>query len=138
MASCRVHLFKKYAVAAGTPRDYYINPSEMLMSRASEWSAVEHEDCIELAFPKGFSVLARGYIDTYIYDSENKMDFLDYIMNTDFLTQKGVKAEMRDGVFRTYYPKINFPKIELDEVIKKKNNKVEETKEKINCRKNQK
>ncbi|MCL7040484.1 hypothetical protein MKW94_004062 [Papaver nudicaule] len=109
MASKKIHLFRQLAVEAGSPGDYYINPSEKLMSRTSEWSAVEHEDCIEITFNKdGFkdtNVYLRGYINKTIFDCENKMDEFNLIVNTDLLDHKGVKMEVKDGVQKWYIPK---------------------------------
>ncbi|MCL7035795.1 hypothetical protein MKW94_018931 [Papaver nudicaule] len=42
MAS-KIHLFKKAAIEAGTPENYYLNPSDNLMKIASEWRAIEYE-----------------------------------------------------------------------------------------------
>ncbi|KAI3960226.1 hypothetical protein MKW98_016950 [Papaver atlanticum] len=50
MASNKIHIFRKSAMEAGTPGKYYINPSEKLMSKASDWKVLEHEDAIEMIF----------------------------------------------------------------------------------------
>ncbi|KAI3847860.1 hypothetical protein MKX03_003010 [Papaver bracteatum] len=50
MASKKIHLLRQSAVEAGTPGDYYINPSEKLMTKTGDWSVVEHEDYIETIF----------------------------------------------------------------------------------------
>ncbi|RZC62474.1 hypothetical protein C5167_024227 [Papaver somniferum] len=52
MAS-KIHIFRQLAMKAGTPGKYYINPSPKLMSGASQWRVVEHEDGIETIFNKG-------------------------------------------------------------------------------------
>ncbi|KAI3960236.1 hypothetical protein MKW98_016960 [Papaver atlanticum] len=110
MASIKIHLFRQSAVEAGTPGDYYINPSEKLMSVASEWRAVEHEDAIELIFDEnasmGFPIFIRFSDTQAIGDSENKEDVYSYIVNTDFLDVNKMDGEFRDGVTKIYIPKI--------------------------------
>ncbi|KAI3876757.1 hypothetical protein MKX03_037424 [Papaver bracteatum] len=69
----------------GTPGDYYINPSEKLMTKTSDWSVVEHEDYIEMIFNmssfKGAheSVCFRKYINQATGDSIKKDDDCSYI-----------------------------------------------------------
>ncbi|KAI3960267.1 hypothetical protein MKW98_016991 [Papaver atlanticum] len=69
MASRKIHLFRQSAVEAGTPGDYYINPSEKLMTKTSDGSVVEHEDYIETIFNMaafkgpGELVCGKKYID---------------------------------------------------------------------------
>ncbi|MCL7021505.1 hypothetical protein MKW94_015052 [Papaver nudicaule] len=44
----KIHIFKKSAIEAGTPENYYLNPSDNLMKIASEWRVIEHEDFLTL------------------------------------------------------------------------------------------
>ncbi|MCL7039931.1 hypothetical protein MKW94_006994 [Papaver nudicaule] len=124
MASKKIHLFRQSAVEAGTPGRYYLNPSEKLMSKAPDWSAVEHEDCIETrtnrAAFKDIPIAGKRYNSQAYGDSENKDDDYSYIMNTDFLDINRIKAEMKDGVSRNFIPKI---KIEENNNSKKKSSK---------------
>ncbi|KAI3960268.1 hypothetical protein MKW98_016992 [Papaver atlanticum] len=120
MASKKIHLFRQ---SAGNPGKYYINPSEKLMSMASEWRVVEHEDGIEMIFNraafKGIVIFGTYYNNQAIGDSENMDDdyrVYGYIMNTDFLDVKKIKCEVQDVVTETY-----IPKIKGDEITKKKN-----------------
>ncbi|RZC78292.1 hypothetical protein C5167_002498 [Papaver somniferum] len=48
-SSPKIHLFKKSAIEAGTPEDYYLDPSDNLMKIAFMWSVVEHEDDLVLS-----------------------------------------------------------------------------------------
>ncbi|KAI3894466.1 hypothetical protein MKX03_013797 [Papaver bracteatum] len=48
-SSSKIHLYKKSAIEAGTPEDYYLDPSDNLMEIASMWSVVEHEDVLVLS-----------------------------------------------------------------------------------------
>ncbi|MCL7024724.1 hypothetical protein MKW94_022519 [Papaver nudicaule] len=110
MAS-KIHLFRKSAMEAGTPGKYYINPSEKLMSKAPDWTAVEHEDYIETrtnraAFNKDIIVFMKRYCNQAVDDCENKDDEFSYILNMDFLNVMEMKAEMKDGITKLYYPKI--------------------------------
>ncbi|RZC62479.1 hypothetical protein C5167_024248 [Papaver somniferum] len=113
MASRKIHLFRQSAVKAGTPKDYYMNPSERLMAKKSGWSVVEHEDYIETIFDmsafnykEGEIIYAKGYNCQAIGDSVNKDDDCGYIMNSDFIDLKGIDGEMKDGLTKTYFPKI--------------------------------
>ncbi|KAI3917275.1 hypothetical protein MKX01_000052 [Papaver californicum] len=85
MASNKIHLLRQSAMEAGTPGKYYISPSEKLMSKASEWSVVEHEDYVETRFSMAF-----------VKDCENKDDDFSYIVNTDFLNLKEINGEIKD------------------------------------------
>ncbi|KAI3917277.1 hypothetical protein MKX01_000054 [Papaver californicum] len=102
MTSRKIHLFRKSAAEAGIPCNYYLNPSEKLMSRASEWSAVEHEDCVETIF--NFNIPA--FKDANVYVKRYNNQAVDGHLNTDFLNLKDIKAEMKNGISKTYYPKI--------------------------------
>ncbi|MCL7039911.1 hypothetical protein MKW94_016737 [Papaver nudicaule] len=109
MASSKIHLFRKSAMEAGTPGRYYINPSEKLISKAPHWSAVEHEDCIEVrsnrAAFKDIIIFVKTYNNQAIGDSDNKDDNYNFILNTDFLDVKEVKDEFKDGITKLYIPK---------------------------------
>ncbi|RZC90785.1 hypothetical protein C5167_028618 [Papaver somniferum] len=48
-SSSKIHLFKKSAIKAGTPEDYYLDPSDNLMKITSAWRVVEHEDVLEFS-----------------------------------------------------------------------------------------
>ncbi|RZC68953.1 hypothetical protein C5167_034433 [Papaver somniferum] len=78
MASKKIHLFRQSAVKAGTSGRYYINPSEKLMSRTSEWGVVEREDGIELIFNESvfgdIPFFGKIYNNQAIGDAENKDD----------------------------------------------------------------
>ncbi|MCL7039192.1 hypothetical protein MKW94_015476 [Papaver nudicaule] len=128
MASKKIHLFRQSAVEAGTPGRYYLNPSEKLMSKTPDWSAVEHEDCIETrtnrAALKDIPIAGKRYNNQVYGDSENKDDDYSYIMNTDFLYVNRIKAEMKDGVSRNF-----IPKIKIEENKKKKEQQQEEPEE---------
>ncbi|KAI3960230.1 hypothetical protein MKW98_016954 [Papaver atlanticum] len=110
MASKKIHLFRQSAVKAGTPGRYYINPSEKLMSRTSEWGVVEREDGIELIFNESvfgdIPFFGKIYYNQAIGDAEKKDDDYSYIMNTDFLDVKKMICEIRDGVSKFHVPKI--------------------------------
>ncbi|KAI3855483.1 hypothetical protein MKX03_004340 [Papaver bracteatum] len=115
MASKKIHHLRQSAVKAGTPGRYYINPSEKLMSRTSEWGVVEREDGIELIFNESvfgdIPFFGKIYYNQSFGDSENKDVDYSYIMNTDFLDVKKMICEIRDGVSKFYVPKI---KIEVN------------------------
>ncbi|KAI3855491.1 hypothetical protein MKX03_004348 [Papaver bracteatum] len=105
---------------AGTPGDYYINPSKKLMSKASDWKAVEHEDHVETrtnmaAFDTNNSVFMKRYnnqaVDGHI---QNEDEYFSYIVNSDFLNLKEMRGEVKDGIAICYYPKIK--------VVEKKKN----------------
>ncbi|MCL7024725.1 hypothetical protein MKW94_022520 [Papaver nudicaule] len=110
MASKKIHLFRQSAVEAGTPGRYYLNPSEKLMNKAPDWTAVEHEDRIEMrtnrAAFKDIPIAGQVYCNQAYGDCENKDDYYSYVMNTDFLDVKGIFAETKDGVTKTYISKI--------------------------------
>ncbi|RZC62484.1 hypothetical protein C5167_024231 [Papaver somniferum] len=109
MAS-KIHMFRQSAMEAGNPGKYYINPSEKLMSKVSDWEVVEHEDAIEMIFYragfKGIPILGKIYYDQAIGDCENKDDECSYIMNTDYLDGKKLNGEVTDGFYKVYIPKI--------------------------------
>ncbi|KAI3865164.1 hypothetical protein MKX03_016104 [Papaver bracteatum] len=133
MAS-KIHIFRQSAMEAGTPGKYYINPSPKLMSRASYWRVVEHEDGVELTFNKGAFdgvLYVKGYYNQAVGDCENKDDDFSYIVNTDYLNHREVKAEKKDGTSVYYFPKFkceiidavtetSIPKIRGDEIKNKK------------------
>ncbi|RZC78287.1 hypothetical protein C5167_002508 [Papaver somniferum] len=48
-SSSKIHLFKKSAIKAGTPENYYLDPSDNLMKITSVWRVFEHEDVLELS-----------------------------------------------------------------------------------------
>ncbi|RZC90786.1 hypothetical protein C5167_028617 [Papaver somniferum] len=48
-SSPKIHLFKKSAIGAGTPENYYLDPSDNLMKIRSAWSVVEHKDFFVLS-----------------------------------------------------------------------------------------
>ncbi|RZC62476.1 hypothetical protein C5167_024228 [Papaver somniferum] len=110
MATNKIHLLRQSAMEAGDPGKYYINPSEKLMSKASDWKIVEHEDSIELIFDDAafgdIPVFGRIYNYQAIGDSENKDDEYGYIMNTDYLHARKVDGEQKDGFTKFYIPKI--------------------------------
>ncbi|KAI3960227.1 hypothetical protein MKW98_016951 [Papaver atlanticum] len=108
MASNKIHIFRQSAMEAGTPGKYYINPSPKLMSRASEWKVVEHEDAIETIFNKGAFVPLgiKMYKNQAYGDCENEDDDYSFIVNTDFLDVKKIDAEKKDDVTVFYFPKI--------------------------------
>ncbi|KAI3953090.1 hypothetical protein MKW98_020285 [Papaver atlanticum] len=124
MASKKIHLFRQSAVEAGNPGDYYINPSEKLMTKTSDWSAVEHEDYIETIFNMaafkgpGELVYGKRYKNQAIGDSVNKDDNCGYILNSDFIDFNGIDGEIKDGLTKMYYPKI---KLGEENKKKKKN-----------------
>ncbi|KAI3960224.1 hypothetical protein MKW98_016948 [Papaver atlanticum] len=95
---------------AGTPGKYHINPSPKLMSRASQWRVVEHDDGIETIFYKGafddVTIYIKGYYNQAVGDCENKDDDYSYIVNTDYLNHREAKAEKKDGNPVFYFPKI--------------------------------
>ncbi|KAI3960225.1 hypothetical protein MKW98_016949 [Papaver atlanticum] len=95
---------------AGTPGKYYINPSPKLMSKASEWRVVEHEDSVEMIFNKGAfgdnPIAGRFYYDQATGDSENKDDYYSFFVNSDFLNFKEVTCEFKDDFMIFYIPKI--------------------------------
>ncbi|KAI3960234.1 hypothetical protein MKW98_016958 [Papaver atlanticum] len=110
MAS-KIHIFRKSAMEAGNPGKYYINPSEKLMSVASKWRVIEHEDCVEVIFNRAaledaYPIIIRRYNNQAIGDSENKDDDYSFIVNTDFLNLKEADSEMKDDVSKIYFPKI--------------------------------
>ncbi|KAI3865162.1 hypothetical protein MKX03_016102 [Papaver bracteatum] len=109
MAS-KIHIFRKSAMEAGNPGKYYINPSQKLMSKASEWRVIEHEDGIELIFNLDAfgdsTIFGKRYNYQAIGDCENKDDYYSYIVNTDFLNDKEANREIKDGFSKIYYPKI--------------------------------
>ncbi|RZC68952.1 hypothetical protein C5167_034434 [Papaver somniferum] len=125
MASRKIHLFRKSAVKAGTPGDYYINPSEKLMTKTPDWSAVEHEDYIETTFNMaafkgpGEFVCFRKYNNQAVGDSVNKAEDCSYILNSDFIDFNGMDGEVKDGLHKMY-----FPKIKVEDNKKKKENVV--------------
>ncbi|KAI3960220.1 hypothetical protein MKW98_016944 [Papaver atlanticum] len=104
---------------AGNPGKYYINPSEKLMSLASHWKVVEHEDAIELIFDEAvfgdIPLFGRCYNNQAIGDSENNYDKYGYIMNTDHLDARKMDYEIKDG-----FSKFHIPKIKVEEKKKKK------------------
>ncbi|MCL7030150.1 hypothetical protein MKW94_021312 [Papaver nudicaule] len=109
MATKKIHLFRQSAAEAGTPKDYYINPSEKLMSRASERSAVEHEDCIEVILNRkalGDNIVIKRYDNQAVIDRENKINQFCYIFNTVFLDTNGMKSEFKDDIAKIYHMKI--------------------------------
>ncbi|KAI3960219.1 hypothetical protein MKW98_016943 [Papaver atlanticum] len=144
MAS-KIRIFRQSAMEAGTPGKYHINPSPKLMSRASHWRVVEHEDGVELTFNEGAFddvLLFKIYYNQVVGDCENKDDDFSYIVNTDFLNHREVKAEIKDDKSTYYFPKIKceikdavtetcVPKIKGDEnKNKKKKNKNKKKKKK--------
>ncbi|KAI3865167.1 hypothetical protein MKX03_016107 [Papaver bracteatum] len=110
MASNKIHIFRKSAMEAGTPGKYYINPSPKLMSKASDWKVVEHEDAIEMIFNQDAfgnnPIAGKFYNCQAIGDSENKDDDYSYIVNTDFLNFKEADGEFKNGIAKIYFPKI--------------------------------
>ncbi|KAI3855489.1 hypothetical protein MKX03_004346 [Papaver bracteatum] len=131
MAS-KIYIFRKSAIEAGNPGKYYINPSEKLMSMASEWKVVEHEDGIGIIFNraafKDIVIYGKYYNNQAIGDSENMDDDCSYIMNTDFLDIKKIKCEIKDVVTETYIPKIKGDEIKNKKKYKNKMKKVVEVK----------
>ncbi|KAI3901793.1 hypothetical protein MKW98_013908 [Papaver atlanticum] len=99
-------------MGAGNPGKYYIKPSKKLMSMAPEWRVVEHEDGIETitnrAAFKGNPIFIRFFSNNQAIgaDGEYKDDDFSYIVNTDLLNDKQLRAETEDGVTTIYYPKI--------------------------------
>ncbi|RZC62480.1 hypothetical protein C5167_024249 [Papaver somniferum] len=116
MASRKNHLFTLQAISCESwnPGDYYINPSEKLMTKTSDWSVVEHED----------------YIETIFNMAAFKAGDCSYILNSDFIDFKGKDGEFKDGLHKMYFPKIkvedNKKKIKVED-HKKKNNVVGST-----------
>ncbi|KAI3865166.1 hypothetical protein MKX03_016106 [Papaver bracteatum] len=129
MAYNKIHHLRQSAMEAGDPGKYYINPSEKLMSIASEWRVVEHEDSIEFIINKGASggnpIAGRFYYDQAADDSENEDDYYSFFINSDFLKFKETTAEFKDDFLIFYIPKIKVeenPETKVEE-NKKKNNK---------------
>ncbi|KAI3917276.1 hypothetical protein MKX01_000053 [Papaver californicum] len=108
--SSKIHIFRKSAMEAGTPGKYYINPSEKLMSLASEWKVVEHEDAIETIFNKAtfedLHLRVKRYKNQAYGDCENMDDDYSFIVNTDYLNIKEMNGEVKGGVTVFYIPKI--------------------------------
>ncbi|RZC68948.1 hypothetical protein C5167_032028 [Papaver somniferum] len=97
MAS-KIHIFRQ---SDGTPEKYYINPSLKLISRTSHWRVVDYEDGVDLTFNKGALddvLLFKVYYNQAVGDCENKDDDFSYIVNTDYLNHREVKAEIKDHV----------------------------------------
>ncbi|KAI3855508.1 hypothetical protein MKX03_004365 [Papaver bracteatum] len=145
MAS-KIHIFRQSAMEVGNPGKYYINPSPKLMSRASHWTVVQHEDGVELTFNKGAFddvLIFKIYYNKAVGDCENKDYDFSYtikIVNTDFLNHMELKAEMKDGTTVYYFPKIKcdikdavIPKIKGDENNNKKNNNNKNKKKNYCC-----
>ncbi|RZC78291.1 hypothetical protein C5167_002499 [Papaver somniferum] len=105
-SSSKIHLLKKIAIEAGTPEDYYLNPSDNLWKMVSEWNVVEHEDVLVLSADLlGFGDLVYvdiqdGFINIDV-ETENKetgaarfnhkygmKKFIIEIMNPKFLNLK--------------------------------------------------
>ncbi|RZC62485.1 hypothetical protein C5167_024230 [Papaver somniferum] len=110
MAS-KIHIFRKSAMEAGNPGKYYINPSEKLMSVASKWRVVEHEDWVEVIFNRAaledvYPIIIRRYNNQAIGDSGNKDDDYSFIVNTDFLNLKGERQWPKMLVLELYLPKM--------------------------------
>ncbi|KAI3855629.1 hypothetical protein MKW92_007540, partial [Papaver armeniacum] len=64
-------------IEAGTPEDYYLDPSDNLMKITSDWSVVEHEDVLELTFNmfgigERVFVVAKQHIIYIVVDVEDK------------------------------------------------------------------
>ncbi|KAI3865163.1 hypothetical protein MKX03_016103 [Papaver bracteatum] len=118
MASNKIHHLRQSAMEAGNPGKYYINPSEKLMSKASDWKVVENEDGIELilneAAFKCVLVFGKRYNNQAIGDSENKEDECSFIMNTDYLDARKIDYELMGDISKFYIPKI---KVEENNVV---------------------
>ncbi|KAI3855482.1 hypothetical protein MKX03_004339 [Papaver bracteatum] len=110
MASNKIHHLRQSAMEYGTPGKYYINPSPKLMSNASDWKVIEHEDAIEMIFNQdafvNIPIAGRFYYDQATGDSENKDDYYSFFVNSDFLNFKEVTAEFKDDFLKFYLPKI--------------------------------
>lgn len=130
MASSKIHLFKKLAIAAGSPNNYYLNPLENLWKIASNWSAVEHEDVINLTFHMGafgdpiyLSVKQSKFININVgidaykmpdgYADKNGMRNFSIELNANFL-KLGIKGDYTKGpesIARMYISKLNAEEI---------------------------
>ncbi|RZC62473.1 hypothetical protein C5167_024225 [Papaver somniferum] len=110
MASNKIHPLRQSAMEAGNPGKYYINPSEKLISKASHWKFVEHEDGIELIFNEaafeGVLLFGKRYNNQAIGDYENKDDECSFIMNTDYLDARKIDYELMGDISKFYIPKI--------------------------------
>ncbi|KAI3833575.1 hypothetical protein MKX03_004472 [Papaver bracteatum] len=76
-SSPTIHLFKKSATEAGTPEDFYLDPSDNLMKITSMWSVVEQEDVLVLSINTALIgdlvfIMAKENIITITVDVENK------------------------------------------------------------------
>ncbi|KAI3836933.1 hypothetical protein MKW98_005266, partial [Papaver atlanticum] len=113
-------------IAAGSPNNYYLNPSENLWKIASKWSVVEYQDVIVLTIymrglaPDGVYISVEGkFININIGQDGYKMPagYADKIgmknftveLNPNFL-QLGVTCDYTkasEGISRWYIFKLN-------------------------------
>ncbi|RZC62475.1 hypothetical protein C5167_024224 [Papaver somniferum] len=109
MASNKIHIFRKSAMEP-LGSIISIRTSEKLMSKASDWKVVEHEDAIEMIFNQDVfgdnPIAGKFYNYQAIGDSENKDDDYSYIVNTDFLNFKEADGDFKNGISKIYFPKI--------------------------------